>query len=179
MPRFEISGSHRLRLLEESDAKELHALIDANRAYLARWMPWAQEQTAEQTLAFILATREQLAGNNGFQLALTDQQRIVGVLGFHSVDWVNRATSLGYWLAESAQGQGLVTEAVSALIDHALRGWQLNRVEIRAAVENLRSRAIPERLGFKQEGTLRQTMRLGDRYLDHVVYSMLASDWPR
>ena len=51
------------------------------------------------------------------------------------------------------------------------------RVEIRAAQENARSRAIPERLGFTQEGTLRQVERVGDRYLDNVVYAMLAEDW--
>jgi RimJ/RimL family protein N-acetyltransferase len=50
------------------------------------------------------------------------------------------------------------------------------RVEIRAAPENARSRAIPERLGFTQEGTLRQVERVGDRYLDNVVYAMLAED---
>jgi ribosomal-protein-serine acetyltransferase len=176
--RFELSGKHRLRLLEESDSNELHALIDANRAYLSRWMPWAQEQTPEQTLAFIRATRAQLADNNGFQVALTDRQRIVGILGFHGVDWMNRATSLGYWLAEAAQGRGAMTEAVSSLVDHALRGWHLNRVEIRADVTNLRSRALAERLGFREEGILRQAMWLGERYHDHVVYSMLTADWP-
>jgi hypothetical protein len=51
------------------------------------------------------------------------------------------------------------------------------RVEIRAAPENARSRAIPERLGFTQEGTLRQVECVGDRYLDNVVYAMLAEDW--
>jgi hypothetical protein len=106
-------------------------------------------------------------------------ERIVGVLGFHGVDWTNRATSLGYWLAEAAQGRGTMTRAAAALVDHALTGWQLNRVEIRADVANRRSRAIPERLGFQQEGTLRQAARIGERYIDHVVYSMLAADWSR
>ena len=55
--------------------------------------------------------------------------------------------------------------------------WELNRIEIRAAVGNARSRAIPERLGFKQEGTLREAERVGDAYLDAVVYSMLGSEW--
>ena len=54
---------------------------------------------------------------------------------------------------------------------------ELNRVEIRAAPENRRSRAIPERLGFQREGVLRETERVGDRYLDEVVYGMIASDW--
>jgi ribosomal-protein-serine acetyltransferase len=51
------------------------------------------------------------------------------------------------------------------------------RVEVRAAPENARSRAIPERLSFTQEGTLRQVERVGDRYLDNVIYAMLAEDW--
>ena len=49
---------------------------------------------------------------------------------------------------------------------------------IQAAVENARSRAIPERLGFREEGILREVERIGDRMLDDVVYAMLAADWP-
>jgi ribosomal-protein-serine acetyltransferase len=164
--------------LHETDAPELYALIDANRAHLAPWMPWAPGQTLEHTLDFIRTAQRQIADNDGFQVALTDRERIIGVLGFHGVDWANRATSIGYWLAEAAQGQGTMTRAVAALIDHALTGWQLNRVEIRADVANLRSRKIPQRLGFQQEGTLRQAARLGERYIDHAVYAMLAADWP-
>jgi ribosomal-protein-serine acetyltransferase len=146
--RFELPGTHRLRLLHETDAPELYALIDANRAHLAPWMPWAPGQTLEHTLDFIRTAQRQIADNDGFQVALTDRERIIGVL------------------------------AVAALIDHALTGWQLNRVEIRADVANLRSRKIPQRLGFQQEGTLRQAARLGERYIDHAVYAMLAADWP-
>jgi len=68
-----------------------------------------------------------------------------------------------------------MTEAVRVLTDHALSSWELNRVEIRAAVENTPSRAIPERLGFVEEGLLRGAERVGERQLDLVVYAMLAS----
>ncbi len=177
-PRFTFTESHGLRPLEETDASELHALIEANRRYLARWMPWAESQTTAQTLAFIRATRRQVTDDDGFQAALTAQARIVGVVGFHGVDWTNRATSIGYWLAEAEQGRGTMTRAVRALVDHALGVWHLNRVEIRADVENLRSQAIPTRLGFRYEGTLRQVLRFGDGYRDQVVHAMLAQDWP-
>jgi ribosomal-protein-serine acetyltransferase len=86
---------------------------------------------------------------------------------------------IGYWLGKTHQGRGTMTRTVGVLLDHAFGTWKLNRVEIRAAPENARSRAIPERLGFRQEGTLREAQRIGDRYLDDVVYAMLGSDWSR
>jgi ribosomal-protein-serine acetyltransferase len=174
---FEIDERRRLRLLEEADADELYAVVDANRDFLARWMPWAAGQTREGTLDFIRSSRKQLADNQGFQVAMIDAGAVVGVLGFHRLDWENRATSIGYWIAESSQGNGTVTRAVRALTDHAVRTWKLNRVEIRAGVENERSRAIPMRLGFTEEGILREAERVGDRFVDHVVFAMLASDW--
>ena len=97
--------------------------------------------------------------------------------GFIAVDWSHRTTGIGYWLGQEFAGSGTMTAAIRALTDHALRVWELNRVEIGAATENRRSRAIPERLGFREEGTVRQAQRVGNRYLDLAVYSMLAEDW--
>jgi ribosomal-protein-serine acetyltransferase len=174
---FALAPERELRLLEQSDAEELHALTESNREHLAEWMPWAAAQTMADTRAFLALTRRQLADNNGFQCAIVESGRIVGTIGFHRVDWANRTTSLGYWLAEDAQGRGTMTMAVRALVDWAFQGWGLHRVEIRAAVENERSRAVIARLGFREEGVLRQVERVGGRYLDHVVYAMLASEW--
>jgi ribosomal-protein-serine acetyltransferase len=70
-----------------------------------------------------------------------------------------------------------MTAAVRALIGHAFGVWGLHRIEIAAAVENARSRAIPERLGFREEGVRRDGERHGERYLDLVVYSLLDSEW--
>ncbi len=175
---FSILNTSHFRLLDESDAPELHRLIEANRAYLARWLPWAAGQTFEDTLGFIRKTEEQLTGNDGFQTAIVCEGDIAGVIGYVGVDWSNRSTNLGYWLDEEHQGKGTMTEAVRALVDHALSVWELNRVEIRAAAENRRSRAIPERLGFRPEGILRQAELVDGRYLDNIIYSMLAADWP-
>jgi ribosomal-protein-serine acetyltransferase len=169
-------GVH-LRLLKRTDAEELHGLIGASRSYLARWLPWAGRQTFEDTLGFISRTEGQLAANDGFQAAIVHGEEILGVIGYIGVDWRNRSTSLGYWLAERHQGVGTMTAAVRVLTDHALSVWELNRVEIRIATENRRSRAIPERLGFSPEGTLRQAELVDGHYLDLVVYSMLAEDW--
>lgn len=177
MLELPISDTSHLRLLDEADAEELHALIEANRGRLRRWLPWAAAQTFEDTLGFLRGTEEQLAGNDGFQTAIVSEGEIAGVIGFIGVNWQHRSTSLGYWLSAKHEGRGTMTAAVRALVDHALAVWELNRVEIRIAAENRRSRAIPERLGFHQEGTLRKAELVDGRYLDSVVYSMLAADW--
>jgi ribosomal-protein-serine acetyltransferase len=177
MLRFELADECHLRLLEESDADELFALIDANRAGLGRWLPWAGGQDPEGTLEFIRLTRRQLADSTGFTVAIVCEGAIAGVVGLEPIDWHHRTASIGYWLGERFEGRGVMTRAVRALVEHAIAGLELNRIEIRAAVENARSRAIPERLGFREEGTLRAAERAGDRVLDSVVYSLLAAEW--
>ncbi len=176
MLRLDLTGDCHLRLLEESDADELYAVIVAERAHLSRWMPWAAGQTRAGTLEFIRMTRRQLGDNQGLQVAVVCAGRIGGMVGFHAIDWESRSTSIGYWLAAGQEGRGTMTRAVGALVEHAFSVWRLHRVEIRAAPENLRSRAIPQRLGFSEEGTLRAAERVGDRYLDSVVYALLAPD---
>ena len=166
-----------VRPLEAGDAEELYALSDANRAYLAEFMPWAAGQTFADSRAHVDYSQRRQAANNGFDCAILRDDRIVGCVGYHSVSWQHRSTSIGYWLAESEQGRGTMTLAARALVDHAFAVWDLNRVEIAAAVDNARSRAVARRLGFTEEGTRRQAERVGSRYLDHVVHSMLASEW--
>jgi ribosomal-protein-serine acetyltransferase len=168
-----LAGGARLRLLEGGDAEELHRLIVANREHLAAWMPWAAGQGEVETRAFLARARQQLRANDGFQAALLVDGRIAGIAGYHGVDWVNRTTSLGYWLAADREGQGTMTAAVAALARHALDGWGLNRIELRAGVENRRSRALAERLGFREEATMRRAERVGARSLDLVVYSLI------
>jgi ribosomal-protein-serine acetyltransferase len=171
-----VGEASRLRLLDEGDAPELHALIEANREQLARWLPWAAAQELEDTRAFIARTRQQVAANDGFQAAIVCDGRLAGMVGYVSVDWSDRSTRIGYWLGGEFQGKGTMTDAVRVLTEHALVEWDLNRVEIRAATENRRSRAIPERLGFREEGILRQAERVGAHRFDLVVYTMLAAD---
>lgn len=173
-PRLDALG---VRPLEAGDVAELYALVDANRGYLARWMPWAAGQDLAGTERFVAEAEEQLALGNGFQAAIAPGGEIVGVVGFHSIDWLNCHTSIGYWLAEEAQGRGTMTTVVRALLDHAFHEWELHRVEIHCAPDNERSRAIPERLGFREEARLRETELVDGRYLDSVVYGMLEGEW--
>ena len=174
--RLDVTEELYLRLLEEADAEELYRLVEANRPYLAEWLPWAAGQTLAGTAEFIRKTHRQLDDNDGFQGALVLDGRIAGAGGLIGIDWEARKTGIGYWLAEEHQGRGLMTRAVRAVTDYAFDDLDLNRVEIQVGTGNAKSRAIPERLGFRLEGVLREYERVGDRYLDIVVYSLLARE---
>ncbi len=175
---YRISSDLELRLLEERHAEELFSLTDHNREYLREWLPWLDDtRSVEDTKNFIRKSLEQFANSSGFQAGIWFKGDLAGVVGYHRIDWPNRMTSIGYWLGASYQGQGLMTAACRALVKYAVDDLKLNRVEIRCAASNTKSRAIPERLDFNQEGVLRQAEWLYDHFVDHVVYAMLASEW--
>lgn len=173
---FALPEGYSLRTLQESDAPELHALIERNRARLARWIHWAQGQTEQDTHAFIGRARAMEQDGGGLSRAVLTAERLAGVVGI-TVDRANRSAAIGYWLDRDSEGKGVITAAVAALADDGFARWQLRRVEILADVENRASCAVAERLGFQLEGVLRQSYRVSDqRYSDDAVYSMLASD---
>jgi ribosomal-protein-serine acetyltransferase len=174
----QIDDTLRLRTLREEDAEELFQLVDRNRTHLREWLPWLDANTtARDSLAFIQATLLQETANQGFTCAILLQARIAGVAGYHPIRWNNRSVDIGYWLARDAVGRGIMTKCCRRLISHAFDGYGLNRVQIPAAVSNVRSRAIPERLGFTLEGTIRDAEWLYDHFVDHALYAMLKRDW--
>jgi ribosomal-protein-serine acetyltransferase len=167
-----------LKQLQLEDADDLFVLTDSCRDYLREWLPWVDgTKSVKDSETFIRTTLSQAAGGNGFQTGIWHHAKLVGVIGLHQVDSFNRTTSIGYWLGESFQGKGLMTKACRTLVDYAFNKMRLNRVEIRCGVENKQSRAVPERLGFKQEGVIREGEWVYDHFVDHKVYGMLKNDW--
>lgn len=165
-------------MLDLQDAKQLFALTDQSRESLREWLPFIDyNKSVVDTEAFIKSTMKQFSENNGFQAGIWSGEKMVGVIGFHQINWNNKSTSIGYWLGKGFEGSGLMTKSVHAFVNHAFTELKLNRVEIRAAVENKKSRAIPERLNFIEEGRIRQSEWLYDHYVDHIVYGILAEDW--
>jgi ribosomal-protein-serine acetyltransferase len=167
-----------LCILEERHAQELFELVDDNRAHLRAWLPWVDyERSAEDSRAFIKNSLRQFAHNQGFQLGIWYTGQLAGVIGYHPINWSNRKVEIGYWLAQSFEGKGLMTKACKSLVTYAFDELELNKVVIECATGNRRSCAIPKRLGFQQEGVLSDAEWLYDHYVDLAVYGMLARDW--
>lgn len=175
---YQIDKELSLKLTEVNDAERIFKLTDQSRGYLREWLPWLDMTTkVEDTKAYIESCRKSYAENKGMHTVIVYKNEIVGVVGFNEIDWTNKIVYIGYWLGQQYQGNGIMTRVAKALTDYAFNHLKLNRVEIRAAVENHKSRSIPERLGFVNEGEIRQSEWLYDHYVDHIIYGMLAKDW--
>src|SRR5687768_11315724 len=129
-----------LRLPEERFAEEAAALVRQNLAHLSEWMRWAHENfSVEDALEFARRNRRAFAENEGYGVHIIYRGRHAGNIGYNNIDWTNRTTEIGYWLAASFEGKGIMTRACRALVDHAFREFKLNRVDIRCAVGNTKS----------------------------------------
>ena len=158
-------------------AEELFELTDKNRDFLKQWLPWLDTVTKpSDTKEFIEAQLLRFQRGEALHVTIFYRDRIAGVLGYNQIDQVNGIGHIGYWLAWEYNGKGIMTESVKDLMELGFKYYSLNRIEIRCAVENRRSRAIPERLGFQQEGIIRRAEKVYGKHLDHVVYGLLKQE---
>lgn len=177
---YTIDSKTHLKLLERRDAKELFELIHNNRPHLREWMPWVAGTTElEHTESFIQSTLDKFAKSNGFDAGIWHNGTLAGTVGFHEINTLHGFTSIGYWLGKEFEGRGLMTQAVEALVEYAFHTLGLHRVEIRCASLNLKSQAIPKRLGFTEEGQVREAEWLYDHHVDHIIYGMLQREWKK
>jgi ribosomal-protein-serine acetyltransferase len=167
-----------LQLLEQRYGSDVFSLVDQDRAYLREWLPWVDAtETIDDTLSFIRSSLEQFASGKGFVAGIWSQRRFCGVIGTHKLDLLNRKGEIGYWLGQSFQGKGIVTAACRAVVTHLFEERDLNRVEIHCARENHKSCAVPQRLGFTEEGLAHQAQLLHGCFHDLRRFAMLKKDW--
>lgn len=142
---------------------------------LRPWMPWADHvpTLAEAEENYRKAEEAFKAGtDNQLHILLKDSLTLVGSSGLHRADWTVPKVEIGYWVRTSCAGKGYATEAVREITRYALEELQAKRVEIRMSSANLRSRRIPERLGFTLEGILHNDARHADGTLrDTCIYA--------
>ena len=173
-----VEAQTELRLIGPSNREELFQLLEANRGHIRAWHSWIDIlRSVTDVERAITVWQQQLAMNRGFYAGIWFKGRFCGIINHFNVDWSNRWTAFSYWLDAAHQGQGIMTACCRAMLSHSFNTWKLNRVTIECATHNTRSRAIPERLGFRFEGVIREVEWLHDRYVDHAVYGMLSSDY--
>ena len=167
----------RLRPTRPDDADGFHRLF--SNADVARYWSepaWTDPGRAREYLGEI---DRWFRERGGFQWAVaraTDDV-LVGSCTLFQWSAKHRRAEIGYALDHSVWGQGLMTEALTALFDFAFGPLGLHRLEADVDPRNDRSLAILERLGFAREGLLRQRFRVGDDVQDSLILGLLAPDW--
>ncbi|MBS1787703.1 MAG: GNAT family N-acetyltransferase [Acidobacteria bacterium] len=178
MFRLNVDDEIEIRMFEESDTAEVFALVDRNREHLRRWLIWVdRSDSPEATRQFIKDSQRRYENKEALSAGIWYNGQLAGAIGVVHYDWFNRKLEIGYWISIDHQGKGIITRSVAAMIDDAFENLGLNRVEIQCATENVRSRAVPERLGFRSDGVMRESSLLNNQFVDKVIYSILASEW--
>jgi len=170
----------------EEDGAALFEAVEASRAALLPWLPWAASGHADEEASLrtirAFARERGFAHGESYQLGVFDRaappRQVLGGTGFVRVDAKRHAAEVGYWIRADRQGEGLATEVVGHLLDAALRVWGLRRVTIGCDGANHASQRVAEKLGLRREAREVAARWLdGAGWSDHVGYAVLAEEW--
>jgi RimJ/RimL family protein N-acetyltransferase len=149
--RIELDGNHCLRLLTPADAGAVARAVGESLEHLKPWMPWADEQSADETFQRERLTKLQFAAERdeewSFGLFQGSDPALLGSFGLMTRRGPG-TIEIGYWVHVDATGHGHATSATRALTDEAIGLPGIKRVLIYCDKANTRSAAIPERLGY-------------------------------
>ncbi|NIM71267.1 MAG: GNAT family N-acetyltransferase [Xanthomonadales bacterium] len=187
------SGTHRvpyrvetgrlvLRCWAPEDAASLRAQLDASDEHLRPWIPFMADEprTLAATAAWLREHRASFDLDWGYRYAVFDRSErsllgenmLLKRVGAHALE-------IGYWIAVNATGHGYAREASAALVRVAFELLEVRRIEIHCAPGNRPSAAIPERLGFTHEATLRdRVVDTEGGHHDLMIWTLFAADFP-
>jgi ribosomal-protein-serine acetyltransferase len=176
IPEFIASDRLVIKRHEESFAAKMFHTIDADRVRLQTYLPWvATTLSAKDTLEYIRimeVARERFIGFDYSMFRKSDGEYI-GNIGVHTIAWKHRRCELGYWVTQTGEGHGFVTEAVKAL-ESELFGAGFHRIEIRCSTLNARSASVPKNCGYELEGELKEDTIENGIYRTTLVFGKLA-----
>ena len=139
--------------------------------------PGSTSRTADSAKGFLEGFAKGRGEGTRRLFGLWLDRTLVGGTLYPTINMRSGIAEIGVFLAAPARGRGIVTEAVRSMVDHAFDDLGMRRVEWRCSPANLPSRAIPQKLGFTLEGTLRQVFQVRETYLDLEVWAVLREEW--
>lgn len=165
-----LSETLRLEKIAPHHAESLFQQIDTHRHYLAQFVDWTQfTRQPSDTMHFIQRCEREAAEGRSYTWAICVQQQAVGTISFNAnIDWAHREALFGYWLSPEAQGNGIVTQAVNAIM--AQTRAYFDHYILTCAVHNVRSNAVAKRCGFVFVQTLSEAEKIGGQYYDQHCY---------
>ncbi len=167
-----------MRTLTLNNSGEVFSLIENNRNYLRKWLPWVDNTDKLAVVEKVIFSWEkEFDYGTDYIFGIFKNDCYIGNIGLHDIKKSNNSGMIGYWLSEPEQGSGIMTDCVRCLVNYGFNTMFLNRIYIHCAVSNIKSRSIPERLGFVLEGILADEEYLYGKYYDLAVYGILKRNW--
>lgn len=169
-----------LRPFREGDAAELFAFIERDRTYLAEFLPWVDGiKTLEDEKKFVesVMSRPSTGSDASVTFIIEYRSEISGTIGIRLASPQTRTGEIGYLLAEAMQHRGIMTRACQAVTAHGFTEMEMRRIEIFADPDNPKSRAIPLRLGYTEDGITQYTMHGTGETQPMAAYSMTIERW--
>ena len=151
----------------------LNKAICGSLEHLKPWMPFAQKApTIEESEEHCRRSFAKFVLREDMTLSIysRDQKTFIGSTGLHRANWDIPSFHVGYWILAEFEGKGLISESTNALTRYAFEVLGARRVEIRCDAENSKSLAVMTRLGFVQEGILKnEELKESDELRDTIV----------
>lgn len=172
-----------LRCWSPEDAAALKEAIDSSVEHLRPWMPWiqAEPQTLEDKVQLLRTFRGRFDLGQDFVYGVFDREgtAVVGGTGLHK-RVAGEAYEIGYWIRASEAGRGYATELSAALTRVAFELCGVDRVEIHGEPDNVRSLAVPRKLGYREEARLARRLPAADGsgLRDTIVHTLFRSGYP-
>ncbi|GAA2036769.1 GNAT family N-acetyltransferase [Agromyces tropicus] len=173
-------GIERVRLMRPGDAEELSAVRTREREFLAPWEPVRPDgftTVAGQAEIIAASLRRHEAGDSLPLVILDDDGAIVGSMVLSGiVRGPFLSANLGYWVASSANGRGLATDAARATLGLAFGELGLHRVQAATLPHNLGSQRVLEKNGFERIGYAPRYLQIAGTWQDHILFQRIADD---
>ena len=165
-----------LRPLQMRDAQDMYAY--ASDPAVSRYVLWDAHRSLRETRRYLRAARRQYRkGLPGcYAIVLRSSGRMIGTIGFMWVNTDHQSAEVGYSLSRDYWNQGLMTEALRAVVAFGFDTLRLHRIEAQHATENPASGRVMAHAGMRYEGTMRGAKLLHGRFVDLAGYAILAND---
>lgn len=166
-----------LRRLTMADAQDIFEY--GRDPEVARHVLWDAYRSVSESRSYIRAMirHYRMGDAASWGIELKETGRVIGTIGFMWFQMEHRSTEVGYSLARAYWNQGLMTEALRAVIGYAFDSLGMNRVEAQHETTNPASGAVMRKCGMTFEGTLRQRLMNKGAYVDVDLYAILRTDY--
>jgi ribosomal-protein-alanine N-acetyltransferase len=171
------TGNICLRAIDEKDIAALFSLFSHEK--VVRFMDIERFVNVSEAVQLISFFRNKLASGEGMRWAVTtdDRGELIGTCGFHHINKTHYKMEMGYDLLPAYWGKGIMTNSIHRLLQYGFGELQMNRIEAFVDPDNKHSSRLLQRLGFEQEGKVREAFFQKGKFVDAFIYSLLQKDY--